>query len=60
MSKEEFAQRIGLDENAIGWIIKGVEPITSETAHTLEKVLRVPAHFWLNLEASHRAAPKAD
>lgn len=54
MSQVDLAVRTGLDKKTINQIIKGVEPITHKTALALEKVLRVPAHFWLNMEASYR------
>lgn len=54
MSQVELAERTGLDKKTINQIIKGVEPISHRTALALEKVLRVPAHFWLNMEASYR------
>lgn len=54
MTQVELADRTGLDKKTINQIIKGAEPITHKTALALEKVLRVPAHFWLNLEAQYR------
>lgn len=54
MSQVDLATRTGLDKKTINLIIKGTEPITHKTALALEKVLRVPAHFWLNLEANYR------
>ena len=53
MSQVELVERIGLDKKTINLIIKGKEPITHKTALALEKV-RVPAHFWLNMEADYR------
>jgi HTH-type transcriptional regulator/antitoxin HigA len=54
MSQVELAERIGLDKKTINLIINGTQPITHKTALALEKVLRVPARFWLNLEAGYR------
>lgn len=54
MNQVELAQRTGLSKKTINLIIKGNEPITQETALSLEKVLRVPAHFWLNLDSRYR------
>ena len=51
MNQVELALRTGLSKKTINLIIKGNEPITQETALALEKVLRVPAHFWLNLDS---------
>lgn len=55
MPQVELADRTGLDKKTINLIIKGVEPLTHNTALALEKVLRVPARFWINLEAQYRA-----
>lgn len=54
VSSVELAQRSGLDETIVRQIISGEEPITYKTALALEKVLHVPAHFWLNLESNYR------
>lgn len=54
MNQVELALRTGLSKKTINLIIKGNEPITQETALALEKVLRVPAHFWLNLDSRYR------
>lgn len=54
MSQIELAERTGLDKKTINQIIKGAEPLTHKTALALEKVLSVPARFWLNLEANYR------
>ena len=54
MNQVELAQRTGLSKKTINLIIKGNEPITQETALALEKVLRVPAHFWLTLDSRYR------
>lgn len=40
----------------INEIIKGMAPITSETAVQLEDVLGAPARFWINLEANYQEA----
>jgi HTH-type transcriptional regulator / antitoxin HigA len=55
MSQVELAERTGLDKKTINQIIKGVEPLSHNTALALEKVLRIPARFWVNLEANYRA-----
>lgn len=54
MKQTELAERAGLSQKTINRIVKGDEPITHKTALALEKVLRVPAHFWLNLESRYR------
>lgn len=54
MTQVQLAERTGLDKKTINLIIKGTEPVTHKTAMALEKVLRVPARFWLNQEAQYR------
>lgn len=51
MTQIELAERIGLDKKTINLIIQGKAVITSETALGLERVLGIPAQFWLNLES---------
>jgi len=48
MSQVELAERMGRPKEKINDIIKGREPITMATAFKLEKVLGIPASFWLN------------
>ena len=55
MSQVDLATRTGLDEQTINLIIRGTAPITHQTALALEEVLRVPAHFWLNMETDYRS-----
>ena len=50
MSQVELESRTGITKKTINRIIKGKEPITQNTALALEKVLKVPAHFWLNMD----------
>ena len=54
MSQVDLSMRTGLDKKTINLIIKGTEPITHRIALALEKVLHVPACFWLNMEANYR------
>jgi len=54
MSQVDLATRTALDEQTINLIIQGTAPITHQTALALEEVLRVPAHFWLNMETNYR------
>lgn len=54
MSQAELAERIGRPKEKINDIIKGREPITTPTAHKLEKALGVSASFWLNRETEYR------
>lgn len=54
MSQTELAERMGRPKEKINDIIKGREPITTATAFQLEKVLGIPASFWLNREKTYR------
>lgn len=54
MSQTELAERMGRPKEKINDIIKGREPITTSTAFSLEKVLGIPAGFWLNREKTYR------
>lgn len=54
MSQAELAERIGRPKEKLNDIIKGREPISTETAYRLEKVLGIPASFWINREAEYR------
>lgn len=56
MKQTELARRTGLSTKTISRIITGHEVISQDTAFALEKVLKVPAHFWINLEARYREA----
>lgn len=54
MSQTELAERMGRPKEKINDIIKGREPITTNTAFQLEKVLGIPASFWINREKEYR------
>lgn len=54
MTQAELAGRAGRPRKTINEIIKGRAAITAETALQLEKVLGVPASFWLGLECVYR------
>jgi HTH-type transcriptional regulator/antitoxin HigA len=54
MSQAELAERMGRPKEKINDIIKGREPVTTSTAFQLEKVLGIPASFWLNREKTYR------
>lgn len=54
MSQAELAERAGISDKTINRIIKGIDPVTHTTALALEKVLQVPARFWLKLESNYR------
>lgn len=48
MSQAELSRRMGRPKKTVNEIIQGKSGITSETALQLEKVLGVPATFWVN------------
>ena len=54
MSQADFARRSGLSPKTISQIIVGREPITQATALIMERILKVPARFWINLETRYR------
>lgn len=54
MSQHELAARTGRPVKTINEIITGKAAVTSETSLQLEKVLGIPASFWLNLEYNYR------
>lgn len=54
MSQTDLANRMGRPIKTINEIIKGKTAITPETALQMEKVLNVPARFWLNREQQYR------
>ncbi len=56
MTQAELAARINLSKKHVNKIINGKAPITSETALKLEKVFKLPASFWLNLESNYQEA----
>lgn len=54
MTQADLARRAGLSKKTVNRIVKGKEPITPETALKLERVLGIPARFWLAREQHYR------
>ncbi len=54
MTQQELALRTGRPVQVINEIVRGKKAITHDTALELEKVLGVPAHVWINLEAEYQ------
>jgi HTH-type transcriptional regulator / antitoxin HigA len=54
LSQAELSRRLGRPSQAVNEIIAGKKEITEDTALELERVLQVPAHFWLAREARYR------
>ncbi len=50
MGPKEFAVRTGKPEKTIIAILKNKSSITPEMAVQFEHVLKIPAHFWLNMQ----------
>ena len=56
MSQAELARRTGRSKKTINEIIQGKAAITPDTAIQFERVLGVPANFWLRMEQQYREA----
>lgn len=56
MSQAELSERTGRPKKTINEIIRGKAAITAETALQLEKVLGIPAAFWIAREQNYREA----
>ena len=56
LSQSDLADRTGRPKKTINEIVQGKATITPETALQFERVLRIPASFWLNLERAYRAS----
>lgn len=54
MPQNELAMRMGRPEKTISEIVNAKTIITADTALQLEKVLGIPAGFWLSLESNYR------
>jgi HTH-type transcriptional regulator / antitoxin HigA len=54
LSQAELSRRMGRPPAAINEIVSGKKEITEETALELERVLQVPAQFWLARESRYR------
>lgn len=52
--QRELAHRLGRPVQAVNEILAGKKEITEETALELERVLQVPAQFWLARESQYR------
>lgn len=50
MGPKEFSVRTGKQEKTIIAVLKGNSSITPEMAVQFEHVLKIPAHFWLNIQ----------
>lgn len=53
MGPKEFAIRTGKPEKTVIAILKGKSSITPEMAVQFEHVLKIPAHFWINMQRNY-------
>src|SRR5699024_4509456 len=53
MGAKEFAIRSGKPEKTISAILNGDSSITAGMAVQFENVLKIPAHFWLNMQRNY-------
>ena len=53
LTQVELAARIGLARKVVNEIIQGKAPISTSTAIGLERILKVPAHIWINLQRQY-------
>ena len=54
MNQYELAERLGKNIKNVNQIIKGKESITTATAIALEKVLGIPADFWIERDRRYQ------
>ncbi len=54
MSQSDLSLRLGKTKKYVNELIKGKAPISPETAIYLERILMVPAEYWLNRETQYR------
>ena len=54
MTQAELARRAGLSKDHISRIIRGVAPVTFDTALALERVLQLNASFWVGMESTYQ------
>lgn len=54
LTQRELARRLGRPPQAVNEILAGKKEITEDTALELERVLEVPAQFWLVRESQYR------
>lgn len=54
----ELAEKSNLSIQCINDLIIGIEPINNQIAVQLEKVLKIPASFWINREREYRLVLK--
>lgn len=58
MSQKEFAERLGISEKHLSFVINGKAEISRDLAEKLEYVLGIESLFWLGLENEFRESLK--
>ncbi len=53
LSHEELSKELGVQVSVLSEIIKGKSPITADIAILLEKVLEIPANYWLKFQCQY-------
>ena len=53
-SLTDLTARLGRPAQVVNEIVRGKKAITDDTALGLERVLGIPAMFWVNLEQNYR------
>lgn len=53
MTQKQLAEAMGRPPQVINEIVNGKKAITAETALQLERVLDIPAQFWMNLQTGY-------
>ena len=56
MTQRQLGAAMGCSASTVGEIVAGRRAITPKTALELERVLEIPAHVWVRLEADYRLA----
>ncbi len=56
MSQRALAEKTGRPQKTISEIVNGKKAVTADTALDLERVLGIPARFWLSLQGSYDLA----
>lgn len=55
MTQAEFARRASLSAKHVSQIVSGKASLTTEVALAFERVLSIPASFWVQLEFNHQS-----
>ena len=56
MTQRQLGAALGCSASTVNEIVAGRRAISPKTALELERVLEIPAHVWVRLEADYRLA----